>query len=234
MSHLLLNDFQRRHNRRDYNQCRQQDAYFRGAEVPTSYDLLSLATPATLKWPSEEEISLRVFSYMDIHALFGKRVVSKAWMTLCKKTIDFRCKNQKNFESNAELRAAVRKYCGHSFQGVEEAAVTYGYPINNWKVHKVSDFAHVFEDCNEFNEYIGSWDVSSAKTLHGMFQNACCFNQPLEAWDTSQVEDMSYVFCEATKFNKSLANWSTSMVRTMKGMFSSAHCVRTLQCQQSK
>ena len=124
------------------------------------------------------------------------------------------------FESNAELKSAIRDYLEDP-SSTSEVAKTYGWPIDNWCVSLISDFSYAFAD-TDFNEDISRWDTSSAVTLSHMFHNAKYFNRPLDKWDTSHVTDLSYFLAGAKSFNRDLNSWTTNRVRDMSFMFQNA------------
>ena len=51
-----------------------------------------------------------------------------------------------------------------------------------------------YDDYENFNEDISSWDVSNVTNMEDMFYSASSFNQPLEKWDVSNVTNMEYMF----------------------------------------
>ena len=93
-------------------------------------------------------------------------------------------------------------------------------------------FASMFNGAEKFNQPIGTWNMSRARTIEYMFAWATDFNQHLSSWDTSNVTNMSNAFLRAYSFNNGGPNtggapgppllWDTSSVTTMEDMFSSA------------
>ena len=72
---------------------------------------------------------------------------------------------------------------------------------------------------SEFNQPIGSWDVSNVTTMAGMFSFGLTFNQDIGNWDTSRVTNMSALFFLTTVFNQDIGSWDVSNVLTMATMF---------------
>ena len=106
--------------------------------------------PMTLfhQWSMEEgqmDIVLHTLSFLDVTELVKKKQVCQKWQHLCTKAIDNKCTNPKNFKTNQELRKAVKEYCTNEPDHIEEIAISYGYPINKWKVQDLKDFSRVFE-----------------------------------------------------------------------------------------
>ena len=176
------------------------------------------------QWSFEEGhvgIVLHTLSFLDVTVLVEKKQVCKKWQQLCTQAIDNKCPTPKSFKTNKELRDAVRKYCANIPREIEEIAISYGYPINKWKVQEMKDFTKTFFECSQFNENISSWDLSNAKTMIFMFCGASTFNQPLP-WNTSNVTNMQAIFCQASSFNQSLQSWDTSNVTSITLLFDNA------------
>lgn len=123
------------------------------------------------------------------------------------------------FQSNPELRQAVKQYQNHETYN-EELATKYGWPIGNWCVGQVTDFSFVFQHQRYFNEPLTHWDTSRATTMQGMFQDAQHFQQDLSHFNTSHVENFSYTFEAAIRFEgQGLERWNTGAATTMDCMF---------------
>jgi len=76
-----------------------------------------------------------------------------------------------------ELNKAVSVW----FENKEESIQQFGH-ISSWDTSLVEDMSHLF-DCYDdskkknFNEDIGSWDVSNVKNMDCLFRSQKCFNQ---------------------------------------------------------
>ena len=77
----------------------------------------------------------------------------------------------------------------------------------------------MFNSCINFNQPIGSWDLSSVTDISGMFQSASLFNQNISSWNTTNVTNMNGVFANAVVFEQNLSSWNISNVTTMFNMF---------------
>ena len=91
--------------------------------------------------------------------------------------------------------------------------------IGSWDVSNVTDMILMF--CyTPFNQPIGDWDVSSVTIMTQMFAFTP-FNQPIGDWDVSSVTDMKGMF-GFTPFNQPIGDWDVSSVTDMRGMFKRA------------
>ena len=96
--------------------------------------------------------------------------------------------------------------------------------IKNWNVSSASRMYATFYGASQFNQPIGSWDVSNVTTMAAMLGHyyggaTGSFNQPLNNWNTSKVTDMSYLFAGQSNFNQNIGSWDTSNVTNMLHMF---------------
>jgi len=101
----------------------------------------------------------------------------------------------------------------------------FNQDIGSWDVSNVTDMSWMFGadciDCQiKFNQDIGSWDVSNVMNMKGMFCGAINFNQDISSWDVSSVTDMHRMFHGAESFNQDISSWNVSNVTNMSRMFS--------------
>lgn len=101
-------------------------------------------------------------------------------------------------------------------------AVNFNQAIGSWDVSNVTNMSKMFEGARSFNQPIGNWDVSKVKSIYKMFYEAWAFNQPIGDWNTSNVENMAKIFYNAQAFNQPIGNWDISKVTDMDSMFDNA------------
>eukprot|EP00978_Attheya_sp_CCMP212_P000896 scaffold1920_cov50-Attheya_sp.AAC.3 len=94
--------------------------------------------------------------------------------------------------------------------------------VTMYKKYNLDD-AEAFASMESFNEYIGSWDMSSAKDMRVMFCNTRSFNQDISCWNSSNITCMSYMFDKATRsFNQDISSWNTLTVKDLTCTFRDA------------
>lgn len=127
------------------------------------------------------------------------------------------------FATRAELDQALDDYLSGQEARRADVELVYG-PIESWCTTHITDFSHLFDGYlyPSFNEDIGGWDLSNAKTAAGMFFRATSFNSDISSWDVSNLEDMSGMFAFAASFSVDLSNWSTGKVKYMRAAFDGA------------
>ena len=98
----------------------------------------------------------------------------------------------------------------------------------------ITNMSGMFQSSNAFNQYIGSWNVSSVTDMNNMFANAGLFNNGSTTNDsanpltwaagtgTSNVTLMNSMFSDALAFNQAISGWNVGKVTDMSNMFRSA------------
>jgi len=101
--------------------------------------------------------------------------------------------------------------------------------ISGWNTSSVTDMQDMFKYCTEFNQPIGSWDVSSVtggQNFAGMFNGSAsktmAFNQDISNWDVSNATVFTAMFVYTTGFNQPIGNWTTTNMQYIGSMLS--HC----------
>jgi surface protein len=89
-----------------------------------------------------------------------------------------------------------------------------------------TDLSSTFRSCINFNNNIGSWNVSAVTNMTFMFFTASAFNNggssSIGSWNTIAVTNMTGVFVSAVIFNQNIGSWNTVAVTTMSSMFQGA------------
>ena len=86
----------------------------------------------------------------------------------------------------------------------------------------VKSMRGMFKQATQFNDPIDHWDVSHVTDMSELFFYAESFNQPLDSWNVSNVENMEKMFSHATAFNAAIGKWNVSKVKNFSEMFSYA------------
>ena len=84
----------------------------------------------------------------------------------------------------------------------------------NWNTSTISNMGSAFSDTENFNQNIGSWDVSNVVFAGGLFNNATAFNNgdsdSIKNWNTGKMTAMNAMFQNAVKFNQPIGSWDVS------------------------
>jgi len=96
----------------------------------------------------------------------------------------------------------------------------FNQPIGSWDVSNVTNMRRMFFFSSKFNQPVGDWDVGNVTDMVSMFMHSQ-FNQPIGDWDVSNVTHMVAMFM-FSQFNHPIADWDVSNVRNMGGMFQSS------------
>ena len=121
-------------------------------------------------------------------------------------------------------RSYVTQYSLFQTSGTDAFTPPYQslVPFNNIVTTLMTNMNNMFSGSTQFNEPIGSWDISNVNDMQSMFQSAYDFNQDIGSWNTAKVVSMQYMFQNAASFNRNIGLWNTSNVTNMMNMFQSA------------
>lgn len=91
-----------------------------------------------------------------------------------------------------------------------------GAGLDQWNVSNITNFSYMFPNC-PFNEYIGSWDVSSGQTFTNFTEGAAAtFDQNLSTWDLNSATSLSNAFPNMSDANAAacLVGWEANVPNT--------------------
>ena len=96
----------------------------------------------------------------------------------------------------------------------------------NWNTSTITNMGSAFSDTENFNQNIGSWDVSNVVFAGGLFDKAAAFNNggsdSIKNWNTGKMTAMNAMFQNAVKFNQPIGSWNVSKAELMSEMFNGA------------
>jgi surface protein len=104
----------------------------------------------------------------------------------------------------------------------EDGNHNFNQDVGSWDVSNVTDMHGLFYRAISFNQDLVNWDVSNVTDMETMFYYNKSFNQVIGNWDVSNVTEMGYMFEQANVFNKFIGNWDVSNVKGMSEMFGGA------------
>ena len=110
----------------------------------------------------------------------------------------------------------------HSIDGVPYPFENFNQPIGSWDVSNVTNMFMMFYGAESFNQDISSWDVSNVLYMQSVFRGASSFNQTIGGWNVSNVVAMFGMFDEAESFNQPIGDWDVSNANDMVTMFEAA------------
>ena len=98
-------------------------------------------------------------------------------------------------------------------------ASDFNQAIGTWNVSGLTDATEMFASCTSFNQTLNLWNVSNVTTMSNMFSSCTAFNQSLNSWNTNAVTNMGSMFSQCYAFNGNITSWNTSAVTEMGSMF---------------
>ena len=100
-----------------------------------------------------------------------------------------------------------------------DSMIAGGYDVTKACVSHITDMSNLFNP-NQFNQDIGSWDVSNVTDMRDMFKGHTVSNLNIDNWDVSSVTNMSGMFSYGGGgMNENIGSWDVSNVTDMSDMF---------------
>jgi len=107
--------------------------------------------------------------------------------------------------------------------------------LEKWNLSSIKELFGTFSHCINFDQNVGSWDVSNVNNMSGLFwcgnvtfggiifSGSGKFNNggspSIGNWNTRNVTNLQITFGNQPFFNQNLGNWNTSNVTIMLGTF---------------
>ncbi len=115
----------------------------------------------------------------------------------------------RNVTANVEMPSSIPSSVANMVVMFSRAS-NFDQPIGSWDMSNVTNMAVMFLGASNFNQPIGSWDTSNVTNMENMFQDA---DSP------SSVTNMGAMFRDASNFDQPIGSWDTSNVENMGVMF---------------
>ena len=100
-----------------------------------------------------------------------------------------------------------------------ERTANFNDDIGSWDVSNVTNMEMAFQGASSFNSDISGWDTSNVTSMAYAFDNASVFNSNIGSWDVSNVTNFEKTFYRAFAFNGNISGWDTGSATNMKRMF---------------
>jgi surface protein len=89
--------------------------------------------------------------------------------------------------------------------------------ISTWKINKVTDISHLFEDCETLSSLpdISKWDVKNVKNMEYMLFNCLGLKKIRFFKKVYKVENISYLYygCESLEIEPDLKEWNLNEIK---------------------
>ncbi len=107
-----------------------------------------------------------------------------------------------------------------NFSHMFDGANNFDDDLSGWTPIKADDMSYMFAS-SSFNGDISTWDVSSVSTMEYMFLDNDNYDQPIDSWDLSGI-DINHMFFRADAFDQDLSTINFSGVSNMDDMLEEA------------